>query len=67
MIDITICFKYRATITTADYPRVLTPFELAGGGKVEQEGMSITNKLVVGILPLSVGEPTYTVPIFHLK
>ena len=51
-------------------PCVLTPFELAGGGEVEQEGMSITNKLRGPggeILPLSVGEPTYTVPIFHLK
>ena len=47
-------------------PHLVTPFELAGGGEVEQEGMSITNK-VGGILPLSVGEPTYTVPIFHLK
>ena len=49
-------------------PRVVTPFELAGGGEVEQEGMSITNKLDGGaILPLSVGETTYAVAIFHLE
>jgi hypothetical protein len=61
--------KYRAIISKAVDPRVVTPFELAGGGEVEQEGMSITNKLAWegGILPLSVGEPTYAVPIFHLK
>ena len=52
----------------AAYPRVVTPSELAGGGEVEQEGMRITNKLAEGgILPLSVGETTYAVAIFHLE
>ena len=56
-------------MSIAGDPCVLTPFELAGGGEVEQEGMSITNKLawVGGTLPLSVGETTYAVAIFHLE
>jgi hypothetical protein len=65
-----ICSKYRSTITLAEYPSILGCLELAGPREVEQEGMTITNKLTgeKGIIfPLSFGEAAYAVPIFDLK
>jgi hypothetical protein len=42
--------------------------ELTGGREVEQEGVTVTNKLKGrNRFPLSFGEASYAVPIFYLE
>jgi hypothetical protein len=43
-------------------------YELTGGREVEQEGITVTNKLIGrNRFPLSFGEASYAVPIFYFK
>jgi hypothetical protein len=63
-----LIYKYRAPTTIAAYTPFACVSELTGGREVEQEGVTVTNKITEIIrFPLSFGEASYAVPIFDLK